>query len=111
MADPLTRVEREHCLAPEQKTCAMCPRPIIRPASIGEGNWRNRRFCSAACSRLFHNQKIDRASDAPVFQPPEVAASHELLRRLLRYGLRHDGLQGLPAVALMALAQSHGVSA
>jgi len=92
------------------KVCITCGVTMERPHGakrISHRRWQAKLFCSRACIRPY-----DRDPDAEPEIPVEVSAriaSRNLLKALVRYGLRHDGLPGLPAARLLALADQLGV--
>jgi len=94
------------------KVCITCGVTMVRPHGakrVSEARWQAKLFCSRSCIRPY-----DRDPDAEPEIPPEISAriaSRNLLRALVRYGLRHDGLPGLPAARLIALASRLGVTA
>jgi len=92
------------------KPCITCGAEMARPRGekrISDRRWQAKLFCSRPCIRPY-----DRDPDADPAVPVEISAriaSRNLLKALVRYGLRHDGLPGLPAARLLALASELGV--
>jgi len=91
------------------KDCDCCGESFPRPIQTTHKRWSSQRFCSQACNQYFqHHGRRDNSVDRV---SREEWASRELLRRLVRYGMRHDGLPGLPANDLIHLATELGVAA
>lgn len=91
------------------KTCIQCSSPLVRAPSRSDREWAAQRFCGATCSAAHFGAAGGTASHVdPSF---DVLATRELLKRLLRYGLRHDGLPGLAAPTLLQLASDMQVAA
>jgi hypothetical protein len=101
-------------VSPNVKTCVTCGEPFRRPTGtnrISDVRWHNRDNCSFRCS-FYHAtgaggpnpQRDEHKSRAAV-------ACDAHLRALVRYGLKHDGLPGLPANDLLRLAAELGVAA
>lgn len=64
------------------------------------------KFCQPQCSDTYRRSLKPLAETAS----PEEIASANLLRALLAYGWRHDGLPGLSPWEFRALAREHGVT-
>lgn len=91
------------------KDCACCGKTFPRPMQITNQRWESQRFCSQSCNQYF--QHHGRRDNSVGMISKEEFACREHLRRLIRYGLRNDGLPGLPANDLLRLASELGVAA
>lgn len=95
------------------KTCLACGETMLSVQYTDSiKTWGARKFCSQTCRTDFNAKRIP--SRFPARSPlnsADALATRDLLKRLLRYGLRHDGLPGLAANDLIRLAQEHGVAA
>jgi hypothetical protein len=98
----------------DPKICDGCGEAFWRPTGhsrISDQRWADRRNCSLRCA--FYQETPsggpNPAYDATLANAYLSCRAH--LRALLRYGLRHDGLPGLPANDLLRMAAELGVAA
>lgn len=95
-----------------KKHCILCGEEYGWERGIKRSVFEKRRFCSRGCAndwRRLGKPPILADEVAPFLSIPE--ASKELLKRLVIYGLRNDGLPGLPANDLLRLAGELEVAA
>ena len=90
------------------KGCEICGGPIAMPSyRLSQVRLDARKFCSWDCK--IASQGTSRQEAVVEKIPTETEAiehaSRAMLRSLVRYGLRHDGLPGLPAQRLLELAR------
>jgi hypothetical protein len=79
---------------------------------VPPSNWSRSRYCGPECREnafdALRSPGVPKLS--PISTDNEVAC-REHLKLLVRYGLRHDGLPGLPGNDLILLAYDLGVAA
>jgi len=86
------------------KICERCGVEFHRPKQTTSYRWDTRRYCNQRCH-------IAKPSDDAPRQSAEEISCGKLLRSLVSYGLRHDGLPGMPAERLLSVAAELGVGA
>jgi collagenase-like PrtC family protease len=97
-----------------KKICLACGETILSTQYTDSiATWAKRKFCCQTCRFDYNaNRKPTKMpAHSPLADDPNVLATYELLKRLIRYGLRNDGLPGLPANDLLRLAREHGIAA
>lgn len=94
----------------EHRDCAGCGVTFPRPEKASDHDWARRRFCGQRCRLKAQSLGNKHYPGADANEAAELG-SKGLLRALIRYGLRHDGLPGLPANDLLRLAAELGVAA
>jgi hypothetical protein len=96
------------------KQCECCGEAFSRPSGtnrISDQRWADRNNCSFRCAFYHATGKGGPKPQGDETQSRAAAACDAHLRALVRYGLRHDGLPGLPANDLLRLAAELGVAA
>jgi hypothetical protein len=100
--------------AANKKSCAACGRTFHRPRGLTKTRWNARKTCSLQCGVAVRDGRHTLIAEREIDEDyvlTDRQASHELLRRLVRYGLNNDGLPGLAANDLIALAKKLKVAA
>lgn len=95
------------------KKCDGCGATFTRPTGtnrISDQRWADRRNCSFRCAFYNGGRGGPKPSYDATYANAKVSCDG-LLRALVLYGLRHDGLPGLPANDLLRLASKLGVAA
>jgi len=95
-----------------EKDCAFCDGTFQRPVGLSVLNWERQRFCSKRCATYYRrngNRSLEESGIETT--SAEAIASHELLKRSIVYGLRHNRDLGMGREAFMARARELGLAA
>lgn len=92
------------------RLCIGCGGPLVRSPGTRLRDFLLRKCCSRACSARL-SRHPDHVKARVILNPGVRDPSQELLRLLVIYGLKNDGLPGMAANDFLRLADEMGVAA